>query len=133
MNGTDVLLLVNTGTVGSPIYTAVGSQRGLKRGEATEPIDMSSKDSRAMRVLAGRYTSTLTFDALYVPDDASFQALKAAMRNGDLIKVRTSEDGVQVEEANAVVTKLDQDYPDQDAATVSAEVAIDGEWTELTS
>jgi TP901-1 family phage major tail protein len=133
MSGTDVLLLVNTGTVGSPVYTAVGSQRGLSREETTEEIDISSKDERAMRVLAGRYGSTMSLDALYVPDDASFLALKSAMRNGDLILVRLSEDGVEVEEADALVTSMSEEYPDVDAATISVALRIDGEWVTVGS
>lgn len=133
MNGTLVLLLVNTGSEGSPIYTAAGSQRGLKRDESTAAIDISSKDSRAARALPGRYSSSLSLDGLYVPDDASFQALKAAMRDGTLIKVRVSEDGVEIEEADAVITKMSESFPDQDAATISVDLTIDGEWVELTS
>ena len=56
MNGTDVLLLVNTGTPTVPVYEAVGSQRDVTFDEATEEIDVSSKDSRAKRVLPGRYS-----------------------------------------------------------------------------
>jgi TP901-1 family phage major tail protein len=133
MSGSDVLLLVNTGSIGSPIYTAVGSQTGVKRTETTGAIDITSKNSRARRVLPGEYGSSLSLDALYVPDDASFQALKDAMRNGDLIKVRISDDGVELEEAAALITSMAEDYPDKAAATIAVALTIDGEWTELTS
>ncbi len=131
MNGTDILLLVNTGTPLAPVYVAVGSQRDATFGETNEAIDMSSKDSRAKRVLAGRYTAEITMEALYVPSDASYQALKDALRNGTLIKVVREELGVSIEEVNAVVTDLSQAAPDQDAATVSIGLAIDGEWVEI--
>ena len=131
MNGTDILLLVNTGTALVPVYVAVGSQRDATFGETNEAIDMSSKDSRAKRVLAGRYTAEITMEALYVPSDTAFLALKDAMRNGTLIKVVREESGVSIEEVNAVVTDLSQAAPDQDAATVSIGLAIDGEWVEI--
>lgn len=133
MNGADVLLLVNTGTTDLPVYTAVGSQRNVSIEETTEEIDESSKNSRAKRVAAGRYGATLSLDALYVPDDVSYLALKSAHRNGELIKVRVSENGVAVEEADALITKLSREFPDQEEATIAIDLTIDGEWTELSS
>jgi len=59
-NGSDVLLLVNTGTASVPVYEAVASQRDVDFSETTEEIDVSSKDSRAKRVLPGRYGSTIS-------------------------------------------------------------------------
>lgn len=82
MNGTDILLLVNTGTPGSPVYEVVGSQRDVTFEETTDEIDVSSKDGRAKRVLPGRYSASISLDALYVPTGAAYQALKDAMRNG---------------------------------------------------
>lgn len=128
INGTDVLLLVNTGTSQLPAYTVVGSQRNLSREETTEEIDVSSKDSRAMRVLPGRYGSTLSLEALYVPDHASYVALKSAMRDGEFVLVRVSEAGFEVEEATAIVTSMSEEWPDQAEATISVDLRIDGDW-----
>jgi TP901-1 family phage major tail protein len=133
MNGTDILLLVNTGTILTPVYVAVGSQRDATFGETTDAIDVSSKDQREKRVLPGRYTAEITMDALYVPSDAAYQSLRDAMRNGTMIKIVRQESGVSLEEATAVVTDLSQAAPDQDGATVSVGLAIDGEWLELVS
>ena len=130
MNGTDVLLLVNVGTEALPDYKVVGSQRGLTRVENTAEIDVSSKEERPKRVLGGRYDSTMTLDALYVPDDC-YLALQSANRNADLILVRKSEDGVQVEEATALITSMSESYPDQEAATITVSLRIDGEWEVL--
>ena len=131
MNGTDVLLLVNVGTEAAPNYKVVGSQRGLTRVENTAEIDVSSKEERPKRVLGGRYDSTMTLDALYVPDDDCYLALQSANRNADLILVRKSEDDVQVEEATALITSMSESYPDQEAATITVSLRIDGEWEEL--
>lgn len=128
INGTDILIRVNTGTVGSPSYTTVGSQRGASISETDSPVDVSSKDSRNAKFLNGRYQSTLSLDALYVPGAADYAALKAAMRNGDPIFIRKRESGTDVEVADAVITDLSSDYPDQDAATVSASFQITGAW-----
>jgi TP901-1 family phage major tail protein len=128
VNGTDILILVNTGTDQSPTYTAVGSQRGATLDETNEEIDMSSKDSRAGRVIAGRYGSTISLDGLYVPSNAAYQALVTASRAGNLIKIRVSEEGTETEEADALITTMSKEAPDQDAAVISIELTIDGEW-----
>jgi predicted secreted protein len=133
MNGTDVLILVNTGTEVSPVYTAVGSQRGASLSETNDEIDISSKDSRAGRYLAGRYGSTLSLDGLYVPSNVAYLALKTAQRAGDAILVRIEEEGVEVEEASAIITDMSTDFPDQDAATISIDLRIDGEWAAVGS
>jgi len=129
MNGTDVLLLVNTGTELVPSYEAVGSQRDVSFEETTEEIDVSSKDSRAKRVLPGRYGASITLDALYVPTGTAFTALQDAMRDGELILVAKEVDNVTVETASALITSMSEAMPDQAEATISISLTIDGTWT----
>ncbi len=129
MNGTDVLLLVNTGTELVPSYEAVGSQRDVSFEETTEEIDVSSKDSRQKRVLPGRYGASLTLDALYVPTNAAFVALQAANRDGELILVAKEVDNVTIETATALITSMSGSFPDQGEATISISLTIDGGWT----
>lgn len=131
MNGTDILVLINTGTPGVPVYEVLGSQRDVTFEETNDEIDVSSKASRKKRVLAGRYSCNISLDAMYVPSDAAYQALKAALRNGTLIKILRQEEGVALEEANAIVTAMSEAGPDQDAATVSITFAIDDGWVEV--
>ena len=133
MNGTDVLLLVNTGTTAVPVYEAVGSQRDVTFDEATEEIDVSSKDSRAKRVLPGRYSATLSLDALYVWTDDGYRALRDAMRDGELILVAREDDSTTIETANALITSLSESFPDQGEGAISISMTIDGFWTELES
>ena len=129
MNGTDVLLLVNTGTELVPSYEAVGSQRDVSFEETTEEIDVSSKDSRAKRVLPGRYGATISLDALYVPNDSAYGKLKNAMRNGTLIMVAKEVDDVTIETASALITSMSEADPDQAESTISISLTIDGTWT----
>ena len=133
MNGTDVLLLVNTGTEALPVYEAVGSQRDVTFEEATAAIDVSSKDGRAARVLPGRYSSSLSLDALYVPTNDDYDALKDAMRDGEMILVAKEVDGTTTETATALITTMSESFPDQGEATISISMTIDGEWTEVGS
>lgn len=132
-SGSDILLLVNTGTAEIPVYEAVGSQRDVTFDEATEEIDVSSKDSRAQRVLPGRYSASLSLDSLYVFDDDGYLALRDAMRDGELILVARQEDGVTEETADALITSLSEAFPDQAEATISIDLTIDGWWTEFAS
>lgn len=120
MNGTDVLIWVDG--------NMVGSQRDVTIDEATGEVDVSSKDQREMRVLPGRYDSSLSLEALYVPTNTAYLALQAAMRNGTFVEVVVLEDGVVTESADAIVTSLSRAAPDQDAATVSIGLRIDGAW-----
>lgn len=126
MNGSDLLILVNIGTEESPSYMAVGCQRDATIDEASATIDVSCKDSRAQRVLAGRYSATISLDALYIPDDQAYQALKAANRAGDLILIAREELGVVTETFPAKVDSLSQNFPDQGEATVAASFTVDG-------
>jgi len=133
MNGTGFLLYANTGTPTVPSYSAVGSQRDASVDEATATIDVSSKDSRAQRVLPGRYSSTISVDALYVPSDAAYLALKDANRNGELILVLREEDGVDVEYCEAKVDSMSESFPDQAEATISIALTVDGFWIPIGS
>jgi len=133
MNGSDILLLVNTGSEAVPAYEVVGSQRDVTFEETTEEINYSSKDSRAKRVGPGRYGASISLDALYVPTNECFQALKAAKRNGEMILVARQEDGVTIETADAMIANMSQSFPDQGEATISISLTVDGFWTELGS
>ena len=129
MNGADVLLWVETDAG----YVVVGSQRDVTFNESTDEIDVSSKDSRARRVLGGRYGSTVTLDALYVPDDDAYLALQEAMRDGTLIRIEREESEAALEYADALVTGLSGRMPDQGESTVSIDLTIDGEWSDSSS
>ena len=133
LSGSDVVLYVNVGTEEAPDYDAVGSQRGVTFREQTAEIDMSSKESRSMRVKAGRYSATVSLTGLYVPDDDAYLALKDAFRAGDLILIHKSESDVEVEEASALITSMQDDNPDSAPATIAVELRIDGDWAEVGS
>ena len=133
MNGADILVLANTGTPLVPVYEVVGSQRDVTFEETDAGIDVSSKDSRATRVLPGRYGATISLDALYVPTDSAYQALKTAIRDGEMIKVLRQESGVSLEEATARLDSVGEAAPDQDGATISVAFTVDGVWSEVAS
>lgn len=127
MNGTETLILVDTDGTGN--FAALASQRNASVNETTSVIDASSKDARERAVEAGRYEASFSFEALFVPSDAAFNALKSAMRTGTPILLREQESGTPVEEVSAIITDMTRDFPDQDLATISLEAAVDGSIT----
>lgn len=133
MNGTDLLILVNTGTPGTPVYEAVGCQRDATLDEATATIDVSCKESRAQRVLPGRYSGTISLDALYVPTDMAYLALRDANRNGDMILVAREEYGVAIETVDAKIDTISESFPDQGEAVISVSLTIDDFWAQVGS
>lgn len=133
MNGSSVLLLVNTGTEQAPSYEAVGSQRDVTFEEATEEIDVSSKDSRFKRVLPGRYSANVSLEALYVPTDTAYDVLADAMRAGEMILIAREEEDETVETATALITSMSSAMPNQVESTISISLTIDGEWTAVGS
>ncbi len=132
-NGTDILLYVNTGTTAVPVYEAVGSQRDVTFDQGNEEIDLSSKESRAKVVIPGRYSAGISLDALYVPTDDAFLALRDACRDGELILVARTEDDVTTETASAMIASMSETFPDQGEAAISISLTISGEWTEVGS
>lgn len=132
-NGTDLLVLVNTGTPAVPVYEAVGCQRDATIEESSDTIDVSCKDSRAQRVLPGRFSGTVSLDHLYIPTDAGYQALQAANRDGELILLAKEWQGVVTETVDAKVDSISESYPDQAEAVVSVSLTIDGFWAAVGS
>jgi hypothetical protein len=127
-NGTaGLLLLEDPGNPGT--FLALEGQRDMNVDEAVGEIDTSSKDSPAMTVVGGRYDSSGSFEIIYRPSATAQTALKAAHRARNLVKMRVSEDGVEVEEADVLLTSLGREYPDQDTATSSVDFRVSGEWT----
>jgi TP901-1 family phage major tail protein len=132
-NGSDLLILVNTGTPSVPTYSVVGCQRDASIERTAAEIDVSCKDGADYRGLPGRRKSTLTLDKLYVPTDDDYQALEAAYQNGELILIARQESGVVTATADAFVTSLSESFPDQDAAIVAISMTVDGGWVQAGS
>ncbi len=128
INGTDVLLLVNTNTPASPTWEVVAAQRDVTFDENTDYLDTSSKDQRERKGLAGRYSWSANLDALFVPGNAQYLALKTAMRGGALLEIRRRESGVDVEKSGGVVANLSSSFPDQGPAVVSATIEGTEAW-----
>jgi predicted secreted protein len=129
-NGTGILLLIEDQT--SPgTYLALEGQMDSSLSESVNAIDVSSKDGPAREVVGGRYEADGSVGLIYRPSATAAAQLKEAFRARDLIKFRVSEDGVEVEEADVLLTGHNLDAPDQDRAEVSVDFVLSGEWGEV--
>jgi len=129
VNGTDVLILVNVGTAAVPIYEAVASQKDLTIEESSEEIDFSNKSSgRYAEFKPGRYSSNISFESLFVPNEGSYGVLQQSQEFGLMLKVRRQFAGVADREADVFVTSISATFPDQGASVVSAAMRVSGPW-----
>jgi TP901-1 family phage major tail protein len=128
LNGQDILIMADIDGLGN--YLAVASQTNAQVAESNAVIDQSAKDTgRSRKVAPGRYEANVSFDALYVPNDAAFAALRQACRLGTKIGLRQLSQGVAVEQYLGIITSMTREFPDQENATIAMEVAVDGDIT----
>jgi len=126
LNGSEALLYVGG--------EAVAKQTGLSRSRSSPTIDVSHKLSDLDEFIPGRGNGgTLTLNALFVPDHASYTALRTAQDDKELITARITIDGEEWEEADALVTQFDEDWPDNAASTMSITLQVSGIWTSVES
>ena len=126
MNGSEALLYVGS--------EAVAKQTGLSRSRSSPTIDTSHKLSDLDEFIPGRGNGgTLTLNALFVPEHAGYIALRTAQDDKDLITVRITLDGEEWEEAQAMITQFDEDWPDNAVSTMSITLQVSGVWTDLES
>jgi TP901-1 family phage major tail protein len=130
MNGTDVLLFVNTGTINSPTYVAVGSQRNTTITKTMATMDASSKDSDDENPEPGRLGSTVSLDGVYVPSDVAQRLIDTTYKSKGLLLIEVQENGVETETAPAYITSFVKNHPDQDVSTFTIDLMVKGGWTE---
>ena len=130
--GKDIMLYVNTGDDTTPAWTAVGGQRNLSVEDTNDTIEITNKQSKRKEYLYSFGDGTASLDGVYVPDDASYQMLKDAARNQQMIKVQEWENDTAKEEAQALITKHSFEGPYDGEATYSVDLQITGEWTAVT-
>lgn len=128
MNGSSLLVQVNTGTVAVPVWSTVGSQRESTISEEVDIIDMSSKDAPEFAAAPGRYTSTVSLDHLYVPGAAEQTALATACQTRQLCQLRKFEAGVAGKKASGYISSREESFPDMEEAVVSLEFTVTGAW-----
>lgn len=130
VNGKDIVLQVNTGTVGSPSYTTLAAQTNVEFTITNSNIDASTKDSASSKFEYGRKTETATVDFLFDKTGADIAALRDAIRNRTKLLVRRYDTGDSTvkETATVVIDDFTESFPDQDNAVVTVTISVDGDW-----
>jgi len=128
INGAQVLLGINVGTEGSPSFSLLGSQTNVGIDENVDVIDYSTKDDAARAVGGGRYSFSVTLDALFVPSSTEYAILKQRFRSREKILIRKELDGGAWEQARVLIASLSEEFPDQAPATISIGLEGDGVW-----
>lgn len=116
VSGVDFLVKINTGTDAAPVWTTVGGQKGATLNLGGKDIDITSKDSAGWEEhLVGPRNWKISFDAMYVEDDAGYIALENAYMNGSIVMVALTTPSGKKYSGKATVT-LDLDAPSDNAA-----------------
>lgn len=125
MDGKQILVLAETGT---GTYEAVAEQTGVSWESTRNLIEATSKDDGHTKWIYGKADDTLSLEAAYVPEDTAYQAIKTAMDAGETVVLRRSENGTDIEEAEALVSSISYDGPDNDKATCSISFQLNESW-----
>lgn len=112
--------------------TVIGSQTTFNSEERRNAIDYSSKDSLNRRVLGGRYSGTVTLDAVYVPADTAQNQVRDDIRAGNLHKITIAEDGADDVDVQALPVSYSFQADDDDVAVLSISYEIDDQWAAAT-
>ncbi len=129
INGSTVLLQFRTGT-GPDVYTTVAGQQGLSVSRERTMIATSAKEDADATFAAGRRSSTVSAEGLVLAADVSRTAIRAAFNSsaGEGRIRRTAIGAEAAEQATVLVSSLEEDFPDDDASTWTAEYQVTGAW-----
>ncbi|MEY9867817.1 TP901-1 family phage major tail protein [Peribacillus sp. B2I2] len=114
VKGVDILILVN-GTI-------VGGQRGATLSESVETIETTHKLTSGFKEFEYGFGEwTVSADGVYIKGDAGYVALRDAMRNKQKVTLRIQEEGVNLEQGQALVTSRELEGAYDGEATYSVE------------
>lgn len=120
IRGIDILVSVNTGTAETPVYTAVGGQRGATLNRSSETIDVSNKVSGDWKKsISGLKEWSVDADGLLALTDAGFAALETAFNNSTEVLIQIAKGIELVYSGNAIITDFPIEAPYDDVATYS--------------
>lgn len=114
VKGVDILILVN-GTI-------VGGQRGATLSESVETLETTHKLTDGFKTFEYGFGEwTVSADGVYIKGDAGYVALRDAMRNKQKVTLRIQEEGVNIEQGQALVTSRELEGAYDGEATYSVE------------
>jgi TP901-1 family phage major tail protein len=131
--GVDILLLANTGTEQSPVFTPVGGQRNATLSETNDTFETTNKLSpdRAREFESSFYSWTISADGVHVAGEEAYEKLKECVRTGEKILVQIDDGGLK-EQGLAIVTSRELEGPYDGESTYSMELQGTGPLTPVT-
>ncbi|MCA1569749.1 MAG: phage tail protein [Chloroflexi bacterium] len=133
VNGSTVLLQFRTGT-GPDVYTTVAGQQGMSISRERTMIETSAKEDADATFAAGRRSSTVSLDGLYLAADVTRTSVEAWFDGSGAVvgRIRRTAIGAEAaKQADVLVSSLEAEFPDDDASTWTAEFQVTGAWTAI--
>lgn len=125
LNGTNLKLYVDTVLLGHLTSNSLGLSANM--------IETSSKDTgKYAEFIAGRLTGTVSFEALhYFNATEGYKEMIADIKAGTQVALEITNSNADDYKwtANALLSSLDVDFPDDDIVSYSGEFQITGEPT----
>lgn len=87
MIGLNCKLYINTGSRGSPTWTAVKTARDLKSNDTRKKGDSSSRESGFASATIGQREVAISGELLYKPAETGYAALKTAYEAGTIADI----------------------------------------------
>lgn len=129
--GVDILVKVNTGTSGSPVYTAAGSQRGATLNRSTDEIDQTDKASDGCHEGVPSTTNwSIDADGLLIEDDNAYAALETAFDSKAQVLVQVATPA-HTYTGLATISDFPIEAPYDDNATYSVSLTGSGKLTKV--
>lgn len=140
MNGSEVLVAVNTGTDESPEWEVIPCQASGEYTLEADTFDTSCKDTGDATNLPGRRSRTMSVEAnpgawpeLKTSPTEVTEIVRKAAETGQQIQVAIVVSGTELEQGTATITSYSMAFPDQDKVTLSLELAISGGMTPISA
>lgn len=108
-------------------FLPVSDQKDLSDEQSKNIIDASAKGDTHAKGLYGRQESTVSLEALYIPNPEDNQkgylVLKNCFKQNKVAYFKIC-DGTNTEYAEALIESMSRAYPDDDVCTVSVELRL---------
>lgn len=123
--GKDVLILVNTGTTGSPTWTSIAGQRGTTLNRKGDAIDTSDKTTSGWKTsLQGLKEWSCEAEIIIETLDNGRQALETAFNAGTNVDICLQLNESVIYRGTAAVTEFTIDTPHDDV--MSGKITLSG-------
>ena len=133
--GMDFLIKVNTGTELSPVWTAVGGQRGATLNRSSDSMETTYKGTDGFKTFEPGFKEwSIDADGMLVDSDTGFDELETAFENSDkvMVELTYSEAGGTVWSGEAIISDFPVEAPYDDMATYSISLQGTGALTKGT-